>query len=141
MTMSAYVRSTARKAWSRANAGVASIEFAFLAPVFLVMVFYGMQLSLGLHKSNTVERAIEQATRKAFLSGATTQSEIQSTVTARLHEIDPSLSVTIAYSVDGSTTVPTGTVTASYSFEIETFFLPAFDLDRNVAVKIPLPQA
>ena len=65
---SVFDKARMRQARLRAEAGVTSIEFALIAPVFLILVFFGMQLSLGLHKANTVERAIEQATRQAFLT-------------------------------------------------------------------------
>ena len=139
--MSAFDKARMRQARSRAEAGVTSIEFALIAPVFLILVFFGMQLSLGLHKANTVERAIEQATRQAFLTGASTTSDIQASVTTHLHQIDPSLNVSVAYSVDTTKPVHVGTVTTSYSFKVVTFFRPVFNLNRSVSVEIPLPLA
>lgn len=121
--------------------GAVSIEFALIAPLFLMFVFFGMQLSIGLHKLNTIERAVEQATRQAFLSGAATQSDIQASVTSHLQAIDPSLNLTIAYQTDTSTTVPMGNVTADYTFEIYAFFVPKMTLRSTIDVDVPLPQA
>lgn len=124
----------------RSRSGAVSIEFALIAPLFLMFIFFGMQLSIGMYKLNTIERAVEQATRQAFLSGAATQSDIQASVTSHLQAIDPSLDLTIAYQTDTSTTVPMGNVTADYTFEIYAFFVPKLTLRSTIDVDVPLPQ-
>lgn len=123
----------------RDRSGAISIEFALIAPLFLMFVFFGMQLSIGMHKLNTIERAVEQATRQAFLSGSSTEADIQASVDTHLHAIDPSLNLTIAYQTDTTTSVPMGNVTADYTFEIHAFFVPKMTLRSTIDVDVPLP--
>lgn len=133
-------RSRYRRPLGADESGVTAIEFAFLAPLFFLIVFFAIQLSVGYHKSNTVERAIEKATRLAFLDADVTQAQLQDRVNLHLQEMDSSLSVTIAYSLDTAPAVPIATVTATYKYKVVPMFLPSFHMNNAINVDVPVPS-
>lgn len=117
--------------------GVAALEFAILAPVFMLLIFAALELSVAMHNGNTAKWAVQKASRDVLVDNTLTQPEIQTLVDGYLTDVSSKASITIAYSVDSTGTVPVGTISGAYAHQIEVPFLANFTARFPVSIAVP----
>lgn len=77
----------------REETGAAVIEFAFAAPVMLIMLMGIFDLSHNMYTSSILQGSIQEAARDATIEGAST-AEIDAYVEKIVHQISPGANVT-----------------------------------------------
>ena len=117
--------------------GVTALEFALLAPVFLMLVFAALELSVALNNGNTAKWAVKRAARDVLVDNTLTQSEIQSLVDANLARVGSPAAVTVTYTIDTSGSVPVGTITGTYTYDVNVPFLTDFTARFPITVAVP----
>jgi Flp pilus assembly protein TadG len=110
-----------------------------VAPVFLLLVFGAMEISIMLHKASSVQWAIERAARAASLDAAMTESKMQALVDANLQSIGADVAVDIAYSTESGLEVVFGRVSATYVYPLKILFLPEQTLSFVTDVTLVRP--
>ena len=117
--------------------GVTALEFALLAPVFLMLVFAALELSVALHNGNTAKWAVKRAARDVLVDNTLTQAQIQSLVDANLSRVGSKAAVSVSYTVDNSGSVPVGTITGTYTYDVNVPFLTDFTAQFPITVAVP----
>ncbi|MCI4645465.1 MAG: pilus assembly protein [Hyphomonadaceae bacterium] len=139
--LSAFAERTARgrRSWRGCASGVSAVEFAMLAPIFMVMVFASLQIALAWHNGNTVRHAVKKAARELMFDKTLTEDDLQVLVDARLAKLRPAgLSVDIALAVDTSGSVPVANVTGTYTHPVQ---IPMFaDYNANFDIDLVVLQ-
>ena len=122
-----------RRRWQACLRGVTALEFAMLAPVFLVMVFGALQVALAFHNGNTVRHAVKKAARELMFDKSITEEQLQALVDAQLAELSPSgLAVDVDLTLDTSGSVPIANVTGSYVMPVSIPMVARFDARFNI---------
>ena len=124
-------------AYVRAARGAAALEFAIVAPAFVVLVVGILQLGYTLHNGASVRWAVETAARTALLNGDATESTIQAAVDAQLAALGSTAAIDIAYAVDTTGSVDVGRITGVYSHRVSVPLVPEFDARFSVDVSVP----
>ena len=79
----------------RDRTGAAAIEFAIVAPVFLMMLFGSFEFGLNIYLRSVLEGSMQQAGRNSTLQTAqSNQSTIDAYVSNQVHNILPNATVT-----------------------------------------------
>jgi Flp pilus assembly protein TadG len=116
------------------RSGTSALEFAIIAPVLFALLFGLFQLGWALHCNQSVDWAVQNATRQLVATPTLTQPQLQSTVQSLLtHVADPS-SVTVSLTEDPAGAHPQmAHVSASYVHTIEVPFLPPNSYTYNTS--------
>ena len=129
-------RSTRR--WRSARRGATAVEFALVAPLFVMMLVGVVQLGLTLHAANAVQWSIERAARTALLAGSPDQATLQAVVDDVLARSSPGSALAINWTVDSSGSVPLARITGTYVHRMDVPLLPSmnarFPVDLTVAL-------
>lgn len=134
--MSVYGKILFRK-FKRDERGVSALEFALVSPVFFALVFAAIQFSLSFHHSNTARWAVEKAARAAVLNGDVDEAAMQALVDSYLSSVDSPVAIDVSYTVDNSSSVPMGTLTANYSRKITVPLAGYYMVSSDFNVAVP----
>lgn len=107
------------------RSGAAALEFALIAPIFLLVVVGIFQLGLAFHASAGLRNGVEAAARYAQIYPRPTDSQIQSMFTQNTYGLNNTrlTGPTLNYvTVDGVRYVD---VSASYDYRLDFLFIPA----------------
>lgn len=124
---------------ARNTCGTTAVEFAIVAPLFFLILFAILQLSLAFFHGTTIQWAVERAIRTAMIDPEITLGEIKTLVEEKLNTIGtPDIALT--YEVDRSGAVPLAQVTANYEVQMDIPFVPGFTIPFTVETYVPLPS-
>ncbi len=114
-----------RRLWSDRR-GVAAIEFAIVAPVFIGLMLGAVEFGRMFYVRQSMEYAIEQAARYYSLNPGTSTTDVTSKLTGYLPS-GIAASVTVSYadatSCNANTHVTCTTVSATYPFSFAQSYL------------------
>ncbi|MHA7899417.1 MAG: TadE/TadG family type IV pilus assembly protein [Henriciella sp.] len=119
------------------QSGATAVEFALLAPIWIALVLMAMQISLALHKGNTVQWAVNKAARAALLDTSLDEAGLQAYIETRIRKIDAFAEIDITYSENTVGTVLIGTISGTYYHDINVPLLPDFTAEFNIDVSVP----
>lgn len=119
------------------ESGATALEFALLAPVFMVLVFAVLQLSIAMHQGNSAKWAVERASRHVLVDNSLTEAQIQELIDDYLKAVGSNAGIEISYAVDASGSIPYGTISGTYSYEINVPLLPEFTARFPATVVVP----
>ena len=137
-----YSRAHIEARWQRYaedRRGATAVEFAMIAPLFLLLAIGGMEISLALHKGSSVQWAIERAARTAMITPAIDQAGFQELVDDHLAEMGVDASVTVAYSRETGSEVVLARAQATYVHTLRPILLP--EMEVSFVSDVSFPQA
>ena len=122
----------------RGDAGTSAVEFALIAPLLIVFLFGIFAAGWAVHCISSLQLALEQSGRALQIDPTLNQSQLDAMVKNELAGLgDPNVSVALtAGSING---VTTATISGTYIFQITVPLLPAYSIDYQTAVNVPLP--
>lgn len=141
--MSASGRNPARgrrrlTAFGRDCDGTTAVEFAFILPVFILMLFGVFEYGWSQHCLSSVRYALEKASRALLLDPTLTQASLQTLVKNQLTgAADPNVTVTL--SVATGTGGKIASLTATYNETIGVPTLVSYPIKFQTTVQTPLP--
>ena len=112
------------RALGREHSGAAALEFALVAPVFLLAIFGIFQLGMAFHASAGLRNGVEAAARHAQIYPRPTNSQIQIIFASNLYGLPKSQVVgpTLIYgTINGTGYVD---VSARYDHQLNIPFMP-----------------
>lgn len=124
--------------WRSARRGATALEFALVAPLFVMMLVGIVQLGLMLHAANTVQWSLERAARTALVAGAPDQATLQAVVDGVLAQSAPGAALAITWTVDTSGSVPLARITGTYVHRMDVPMLPSMNARFPVDVTVAL---
>ncbi|BBK31537.1 TadE-like protein [Stella humosa] len=111
-------------AWRSSRAGVAALEFALVAPIFLALIFGIIDLSRYTFSVISVRHAAAEAVRAASLGRSS--NDVQQIARTQAPFLGDALSVSCSGCVGAdASAVRTYSVTATFNFSFLLPFLPA----------------
>lgn len=119
--------------------GATAVEFALVAPVFLLFVLGIMDLGRLFYIKNIMQYAVEQAARHAMVNPTITQTALETFAENQA----ATLFSDITFSADAPGTDVAGgvtyrTITADYTFSYMLPLMPAGDVPLNVISRTPV---
>lgn len=91
-----------RKRWVAADAGVALVEFALIAPVLLLLIIGILDVARGVNAYVTIANAAREGSHYAALHPTAMPASIQDAVRARVVPLDPNKVAVTAFYHDGA---------------------------------------
>jgi Flp pilus assembly protein TadG len=104
--------------------GVAAMEFALVAPLFLLLLIGILQFGLGFYASAGLRNGVEAAARYAQIYPRPTDSQIRSTLTSSTYGLNPSLLTTPTLTHGTANGVDYVDISASYNYPLTLVFMP-----------------
>lgn len=118
--------------------GASAVEFALVAPLFLMLLFAVWEFGWALHNAASVNYALEEASRELMLDPDLTAAELQTAVQNRIDDIGSgSVSVTLVRSTVGG--VNFAEATSTYVHEVLVPFIPQDALTLQSTVRVVAP--
>jgi Flp pilus assembly protein TadG len=121
----------------RETRGAAAVEFAMVAPLFLMLVIGGMEVSIALHKGSSVQWAIEKAARTAMITPAIDQAGFQELVDGNLTAMGVEADVNVAYSKQTGSEIVLARAQATYVHTMRPILLPEIEVSFESDVSFP----
>lgn len=122
----------------RAREGTAAIEFAFIAPLFFMLLFLIMEYSLFYWSRSTIQFAAEDAARYAMVATAATDADVAARVRQRASDLDQSR-LTVAVSRDVSNGIVFIVIDAQYDWSSHlTNYFPTGLTSASGRARMPL---
>lgn len=119
--------------------GAMAVEFAIVAPIFLIMVLGIIEVGRAFWIKSTLQYAVEEAGRYVMVNTSATTSQVQTYAQGYLPSSLSAASVSALQETTGSVTFMS--ITASYSFQtiVPLVPLPAVTLNAKSRVPIAFP--
>jgi Flp pilus assembly protein TadG len=112
---------------ARDRRGTSAVEFAIIAPVLFALLFGGFELGWALHCNQSVDWAVQTATRQLVGTPSLTQPQLQSTVQSLLTNVADPSQVTVSLTEDPAGASPRmARVSATYAHTIDVPFVSSF---------------
>ena len=121
----------------REKRGAAAVEFAMVAPLFLMLAIGGMEVSIALHKGSSVQWAIEKAARTAMITPAIDQAGFQELVDGNLTAMGVEADVNVAYSKQTGSEIVLARAQATYVHTMRPILLPEIEVSFESDVSFP----
>lgn len=126
------------KRFCRDRSGASAVEFALVAPLFIMLLFAIWEFGWALHNAASVSYALEQASRELMLDPDVTAAELQADVQGRIDDIGSgTVSVTLVRSTVGD--VNYAEATSTYVHELLVPFVPQDALTLQSTVRVVAP--
>ncbi|MEQ8665983.1 MAG: pilus assembly protein [Rhodospirillales bacterium] len=123
----------------RSLRGATAVEFALVAPIFLIMVLGCIDVSRALWIKATMQHAVEQTARYAVVNTGASTSDLETFATAEIAAAGFSdAGVTFTASTDTTGGVQFVTVSASYPFSVGVGLIPLSDMTLLAMSRVPL---
>ncbi len=112
----------------RDQRGIAAVEFAFAAPVFILMIYAVIEFGRAVYTEGALAFATEEATRYATVNYNATVDELKTVASSKVYGIhkDQITGINVDESVNAADQTKLVTVTISY---YHNFLLPLFSVD------------
>jgi Flp pilus assembly protein TadG len=117
--------------------GAAAVEFAMVAPLFLLLATGGMEVSIAIYKGSSVQWAIEKAARVAMITPAIDQAGFQELVDGNLAAMGVAAEVDVAYSKETGLEIVLARAQATYVHTMRPILLPEIDVSFESDVSFP----
>jgi len=117
----------------------AAVEFAFVAPVFLVMVLGSVEVGRALWIKSTMQFAVEQTARYAIVNTSATTAALEAYAATEIADAgfnDANVTFTAANDTTGGVTFVT--ISASYDFNTVAGLIPTPDWTLLAMTRVPL---
>ena len=117
--------------------GATAVEFAIIAPVFLVMVLGTVELGRAMWIKASIQYAVEETTRYAMVNTGTSMSDLQTYAGTQLIGVEEADVTFVAQteSADGSSFV---SITGSHNFSVLVPIVPLPDVTLSAKSRVPL---
>ncbi len=127
------------KALMRARAGATAVEFALVAPIFIIMTMGVFEIGRAFWIRSSMQFAVEETTRYAIVNTSATTATLatyaQTTLTASgVNAAD--ITFTATTEVSGSRTFIS--VTGTYNFSVVVPIVPIPDITLSVKSRVPI---
>lgn len=129
----------ASRLW-RNSRGAAAVEFAFVAPAFLMLTFGGIEIGRAMFLKASMQYAVEEAARYAMINTSATNTQIQNYAKGSLFFTSQVNGMTIVSSSQTVSGVTYVTITATYAFQSLAPYLP-FNVSGgtlNAKARVPI---
>jgi Flp pilus assembly protein TadG len=122
----------------RDRSGASAVEFALVAPLFLILLFAIWEFGWALHNAASVNYALEEASRDLMLDPSMTAAQLQKKVQDKVTRIGSgTVSVTLVRSTAGD--VNFAEATSTYVHELMVPFVPKDVLTLRSTVTVVVP--
>lgn len=125
------------KRLQREKRGATAVEFAMVAPLFLLLATVGMEISIAIHKGSSVQWAIEKAARTAMITPTMDQAGFQDLVDGNLAAMGVAATVDVAYSKETGPEIVLARAQATYVHTMRPILLPEVELSFESDVSFP----
>lgn len=127
------------KRLARTRAGATAVEFAFVAPLFLVMVLGVIEMSRAMWIKSTMQFAVDETARFVIVntsaSTTTLETYAQTAVTdTGMGSTGMTFSASSATTSDGTFI----TISATYDFSVLIGYVPFPDITLTASSRIPI---
>ncbi len=120
--------------------GATALEFAFVLPVFVALVFGVFEFGLAQHRLASLRFAMNTVSREILLNPALDQTQVSTKVKALLDDIaDPNVTVTLQTLTTASGTI--ARMTGVYAADIGIPTVATYPLSYTTTVDVALPDA
>lgn len=119
--------------------GATAVEFAIVAPVFLIMVIGIFEISRALWIKGSMQYAVEETARYAIVNTSTDTTTLATYAQSKFSDSGvsaPGISFTAAQDTTGS--IDYVTISASYNFQVIVTLVPFPDVTLTAKARIPL---
>jgi Flp pilus assembly protein TadG len=133
------VRASARRR-GRALAcrrGAAAVEFAIIAPVFLVLVLGTVELGRAMWIKGSIQFAVEETSRYALVNTSASMSDLQTYAENALVGVDSS-DVTFQAQTESADGYSFVSITGTHSFSVLVPIVPLPDVTLSAKSRVPL---
>ncbi len=113
--------------------GVAALEFALVAPLFLMLVFGIFQFGMAFYASAGLRNGVEVAARYAQVYPRPTDSQISSTLSSSTFGLNPSLMTAPTLTHGTANGVAYLDISASYNYPLDIAFMPTNSITLSYA--------
>jgi len=124
--------------FGRDEAGSSALEFAIIAPAFIVLLIGIISIGWGMHRISTVRLAVEESGRALQVNPGLTQGQLAAMIKDELKSIGGSNVVVSLSSQTDATGINIANLTAVYEFEISIPLLPSYQFHYTTSVSVPL---
>lgn len=122
----------------RDRGGASAVEFALVAPMFLMLLFAVWEFGWALHNAASVNYALEEASRQLMLNPSMTAAQLQAEVQERIDDIGSgTVTVTLQRSTVGG--VNFAQATSTYVHQVLIPFIPSDALTLQSTVRVVVP--
>ena len=120
--------------------GGAAVEFALVAPPFIMLLFGIIQIGWAMNCASTVRHALVMEARALDFNTHMTSSQLQAAVRSDVQGLsDSDVTVTVDHqTVNG---VTAAIATATYTASIIVPLLGSYPINFSSTVTVPMPQA
>ena len=125
--------------YARDRRAATAVEFALVAPIFLIMVLGCIDVSRALWIKATMQHVVEQTTRYAVVNTSATTSALETFAAAEIAASGFSdAAVVFTATTDTTGGVDFVTVSASYPFSVGVGLIPLSDMTLLAMSRVPL---
>ena len=129
---------SARIGLRRDQHGASAVEFALVMPAFVVMLIGTFVFGYAMHNVSSLRLALEESGRALQLNPKLSESQLASMVASEMKHLG-NPSIVVGLSDDTSVAgVKMARVSATYVFEISVPLLPAYKINYQTSVLVPL---
>lgn len=126
-----------RSLW-RCRGGATAVEFAFVGPIFLIMVLGIVEMGRAMWIKNTLQFAVEETTRYAMVNPSASTSTLETYAGTKV----VGSTVLSSGNFSASTETVSGTtyviITGSYAFESLVPLVPLPDITLSARSRVPV---
>lgn len=122
-----------------ARDGTITLEFAFIAPVFLMLTFSAIEMGIGFYNASTIQWAMDRISRLVLLDPDITQSALETQLANELDGMTQE-SPQLTYLVDNSGALPVLELSTIYTHQVHIPFVTAFDISYDIGTRTPMRQ-
>ena len=123
---------------TRCRRGATAVEFALVAPVFLIMVLGTIELSRALWIKATMQFAMEETSRYALVNTGATTSTLESYATTIISNYGVPTS---GMTVSATSTATYISIQASYTFQTIIPLLSIPDISLTAMSRVPISSS
>ena len=127
----------ARALW-RHSGGTAAIEFAIIAPVFLIMMLGIVEIGRAMWIKNTLQFAVEETTRYAMVNPSADTATLETYAGNQVFGATVVTSGNFSASTETSGGVTYVVITGTYAFESLVPLIPLPDITLSAKSRVPV---
>ena len=126
----------------RDRRGATALEFAFVAPMFLSIVFSLFEFGWAQHKLSSIRYVMESVSRGLLMNPAMTEAELRTQVETQLGGMaaDPDLAISLQI-VDMGASGKVAKLTGAYTSEIGVPLVATYPIAWTTTVSTALPAS
>ncbi len=123
----------------RTRAGATAVEFAFVAPLFLIMVLGVIEMSRAMWIKSTMQFAVDETARFVIVNTSASSTTLETYAQTTLTDTGmDSTGMTFDAASATISTVTFVTITATYNFTVLIGYVPFPDITLTASSRIPI---